>query len=202
DATDIAIADAEPTPARPAGDVAQSPVMQVAKRAISAAALQVRAARDERLPTFQIALTAGALGVDPQATINHNYGASYDGVVSMPVFEGGLIDAHIDQAKAKERTAKEQLRQTQFLLRRRIKDAALRYQQAVEQLQILTRAQPTADDAFALTWTRFLGGGGATVLEVLDAYQQAEQLRLQRFAYEFGASEAVAESLLLAGRVQ
>lgn len=202
DTTDIAIADQDEATPQPAGDVAQSPAMLAAHRAISAADLQVRAARDERLPTFQIALTTGALGVDPPATVTHDYGASYDGVISMPVFEGGLINAHIDQAKAKQQTAQAQLRQTQYLLERRLKDAALRYQQAGEQLKILARAQPTADDAFALTWTRFLGGGTATVLEVLDAYQQSEQLRVQRFIYQFAAREAVAESLLLAGRVQ
>ncbi len=202
DATDIAIADVDAVPAEPAADIALSPPMQVAKHAISAASQQVRAARAERLPTFQVALTTGFLGVDPPATVNHNYGASYDGVISVPVFEGGLINSHIDQAKAKVQTAQAQLRQTQFLLERRLKDAALRYQQAGEQLKILARAQPTADDAFALTWTRFLGGGGATVLEVLDSYQQSEQLRLQRFAYQFAAREAVAESFLLAGRVQ
>jgi outer membrane protein TolC len=202
DATDIAIADIDAIPPEPATDLALSPPMQVAKRAISAAAQQVRAARAERMPTFQVALTTGFLGVDPQATVNHNFGASYDGVISVPVFEGGLINSHIDQARAKVQTANAQLRQTQFLLERRLKDAALRYQQAGEQLKILARAQPTADDAFALTWTRFLGGGGATVLEVLAAYQQAEQLRLQRFAYEFAAREAVAESFLLAGKAQ
>lgn len=202
DATDIAIAESDAMPSPPAGDVTQSPSIEVAKRAMSAAAEQVTAARDEHLPTFQIALTAGALGIDPPATINQEYGASYDGVISVPVFEGGLIEAHIDQAKAKQRTAQAQLRQTAYLLKRRLKDAALRYQQAIEQLKILERAQPTSDDAFALTWTRFLGGGGATVLEVVDAFQQAEQLRLQRFAYEFAAREAVAESLLLVGRVQ
>ncbi len=202
DATDIAIAGPDGLPAEPESDIAHSPAMLAAQRAISAADLQVRAARAERLPTFQIALTTGALGVDPPATINHDYGASYDGVISMPVFEGGLIDAHVDQAKAKEQTAHAQLRQTEYLLERRLKDAALRYQQANEQLKILAQAQPTADDAFALTWTRFLGGGSATVLEVLDAYQQSEQLRVQRFVYQFDAREAVAESLLLVGKVQ
>jgi len=63
-------------------------------------------------------------------------------------------------------------------------------------------AQPTADDNFALTWTRFLGGGTATMLEVLDSYTQAEQLRLLHFDQEFNAREAVAETNLLFGRIQ
>jgi hypothetical protein len=72
----------------------------------------------------------------------------------------------------------------------------------MRQLDILSRAQPTADDAFALSWTRFLGGGTATMLEVLDSYQTAEQLRLQRPDQEFAAREAVAETNLLYGHIQ
>jgi len=188
--------------AKPAGDLAQSPVMQAAQRAIASAESQIEAAKAERLPTFQVAFTTGFVGVDPPATIAHNFGGSYDGVMSVPVFDGGLISSHIDQAKAKEHSATAQARQTEYILRRRLADASLRYDQANRQIDILTRAQPTADDNFALTWTRFLGGGAVTMLEVLDAYQQAEQLRLQRHDQEFNAREAVAETNLLLGHIQ
>ena len=40
------------------------------------------------------------------------------------------------------------------------------------------------------------------MLEVLDSYQQAEQLRLQHFDQEFNAREAVVETNLLFGRIQ
>ena len=50
--------------------------------------------------------------------------------------------------------------------------------------------------------SRFLGGGTATMLEVLDSYTQAEQLRLLHFDQEFNAREAVAETSLLYGRIQ
>ena len=40
------------------------------------------------------------------------------------------------------------------------------------------------------------------MLEVLDAYQQAEQLKLQLPDDEFNAREAVAETNLLFGRIQ
>jgi len=123
-------------------------------------------------------------------------------VAELPVFDGGLIASHIDQAKAKEHSAIAQARQAEYLITRRIADASLRYDQAIRQLDILSRAQPTADDAFALVWTRFLGGGSATMLEVLDSYQQAELLRLQRPDQEFAAREAVAETNLLYGHIR
>ena len=199
---DLDIADIPGPLPKPTGDLAQSPVMQAAQRAIASANAQIVAAKDERLPTFQVALTTGFVGIDPPATIAHNFGGSYDGVMSVPVFDGGLIASHIDQAKAKAHSATAQARQAEYILRRRVADASLRYDEAQRQLDILSRAQPTADDNFGLTWTRFLGGGAATMLEVLDAYQQAELLRLQHFDQEFNAREAVAETNLLFGRVQ
>ena len=199
---DLDIADISGVPPKPSGDLAQSPVMQAAQRAIASASSQIEAAKAERLPTFQVAFTTGFVGIDPPATISHNFGGSYDGVVSMPVFDGGLISSHIDQAKAKEHSASAQAREAEYLMKRRIADASIRYDEAQRQLDILSRAQPTADDNFALTWTRFLGGGTVTMLEVLDAYQQAEQLRLQRHEQEFNAREAVAETNLLFGRIQ
>lgn len=200
DLADIEVVDITDIPGLPNGDIAQTPALQAASRAISSAELQVQAAKAARLPTFQIALTTGFLGVNPTATVNHSYGASYDGIVSMPVFDGGAISSRIDQAKAKQNGAEAQFRQTHYLLERRLKDASVRYDEARDALAILARAQPTADDAFALAWTRFLGGGGATILEVLDAYQQAEQLRIERLNHQFVAREAAAETALLYGQ--
>src|SRR5262249_18315062 len=129
-ASEMEIVETVDMPSLPAGDLAQTPAMQAALRAISSAQLQVQAAKTARLPTFQVALTTGALGIDPPATVNHNYGASYDGVVSMPLFDGGAISSRIDQAKAKLNAATAQLRQTRYLLEHRLKDASLRYDEA------------------------------------------------------------------------
>jgi outer membrane protein TolC len=202
DRGDIEIAAAAAIPPLPSGDIEQSPAIAAAQRAIVAAKLQVAAAKAARLPTFKVALTTGFLGIDPPATVNHNYGASYDGVISMPLYQGGLISARIDQARAHELSANAQLRDTHYLLERRLSDAAARYEQARSALKLLSQAQPTADAAFALSWTRFLGGGNSTVLEVVDAYQQAEQLRIEGFNQDYAAREAAAETALLYGRTK
>jgi hypothetical protein len=61
------------------------------------------------------------------------------------------------------------------------------------------RSQKTAHDSFALDWTRFLGGGNVTILEVIDAYQQAETLQLTRLDQEFVARQASAQAALILG---
>jgi outer membrane protein TolC len=201
-ASDIEVVDISDIPSLPGGDLAETPAMQAALRAIASAELQVKAAKAARLPTFQIALTTGALGIDPPETATHNYGASYDGVLSMPLFDGGAISSRIDQAKAKVNAATAQSQQTRYLLERRLKEASLRYEEANQALAILARSQSTADDAFAIAWTRFLGGGSATLLEVLDSYEQAEQLRLDRLNRQFDARTAAAQTTLLYGRTR
>jgi outer membrane protein TolC len=186
-------------PPPPNGESTDSPVYRAASRQIDAAKLMVRAAEAERSPTLKVALTSGFEGIDPPKTFGHHLGASYDGAISVPIFEGGLIRAHIDQARATERNAVAQTRQVERDLKRDLADASEQYQSAAEQLALLAQSQSTADDSFALDWARFLGGGSVTLLEATDAYQQAENLRLMRFEQEFAARRATAQARLLLG---
>lgn len=183
----------------PIGDVAQSPLIKAAQRQVEAAKLAVAAARAERSPTVKLALSAGWEGIDPPKTFGRRLGASYDGVISLPLFQGGLVQSHVDQALAAQRAAAAQMRQVEVGLKRDLADASMRYRGARAQLDLLTRTQATADDAFALAWTRFLGGGNITLLEVIDAYQQAQTLRLARFDAQFAARQASAQAALIMG---
>jgi outer membrane protein TolC len=199
DRSDLEVAEVATLPSPPNGEISESPVYKAAARQVEAARLAVRAAEAERSPTLRIALTSGWEGVDPPKTFGHHLGASYDGAVSVPIFEGGLIQSHVDEAKAAERTAIAQQRQVEIDLKRDFADAGERYRSAREQLALLAQSQSTADDSFALDWARFLGGGSVTVLEATDAYQQAENLRLARFDQEFAARQAAAQARLLLG---
>ncbi len=199
DRSDFEIANVPELSPEPTGSLESNPALRAATRAVAAAAEQVKAAEAARYPTFTLALTSGFLGVDPPSTINHNLGASYDGVVSVPVFQGGLISARVDEAKARQARAVAQRREAEYLLKSRLNDARFSYEQARKQLSILDRAQPTADGSFALAWTRFLGGGNVTLLEVLSDYQQAERLRLARFDQDYALEQAAAEMALLYG---
>ncbi len=197
--TDLKVAQGQPLPAQVGGDLSKSPLLQAAKRAVTSARYELSAAERERYPTFQVALTTGFLGIHPRQTVEHNGGASYDGLISMPIFTGGAITARIDQAKARLQSALAQVRQVELELKRRLAQASLRYGEARRQLDILARSQPTADDAFALDWSRFLGGGHVTMLEVLDAYQLAESLKLEKLGETFAVRQAAAEAAFVLG---
>jgi outer membrane protein TolC len=197
--SDITVVEVSSLPAWPGQDLSRNPMLEAAQRTVASAKAAVEAAERERYPTVKLALTAGWQGINPPHTFAHNGGASYDGLVSMPIFDGGLISAHIDEARAKVAAAQAQVRQVEFQLRRQLADAEPRYRQARDQLALLSDAEPTAQDNFALTWTRFLGGGNVTLLEVLDAFQQVEQLRLARPDQAFAARQAAAQGALVLG---
>jgi outer membrane protein len=197
--TDLVATPVTEIPAPASGEIAESPSYKAAARQIASANALVAAARAERSPTLKIGLTAGWLGIDPPKTFGRHLGASYDTAVSVPLFQGGLVRSHIDQALAAMHAAQAQQDQIKLQLVRDLADAGDRYANALRQLGILTRSQTTADDSFALDWTRFLGGGTVTVLEVIDAYQQAENLRIARFEQEFAARQAAAQSALILG---
>ena len=197
--SDINVAEVNGLPGWPGQDLSRNPMLEAAQRTVASAKAAVQAAERERYPTVKLALTAGWQGINPPHTFARNGGASYDGLVSMPIFDGGVISAHIDEARAKVAAARAQARQVELELRKQLADAEPRYRQARDQLALLTSAESTAQDNFALAWTRFLGGGNVTLLEVLDAFQQVEQLRLARPDQTFAARQAAAQGVLILG---
>jgi outer membrane protein len=196
---DLEVAAVHDLPAPPGADLQQSPAYKAADRQVRAAQMQVAAAHDERYPTLKFGATTGWLGINPPKTFGHHFGASYDTALAVPLFQGGLVRSHIDEALASQHAAEAQEKQIKLELTRDLADANDRYANARKQLDLLAQSQSTADDSFALDWTRFLGGGNVTVLEVIDAYQQAQALRLARFDQEFAAHQATAQAALVLG---
>jgi outer membrane protein TolC len=197
--TDLRVAPVSGVASPPNGEVTQSPALMAAERQVNAAALTVTAAQAERYPTLKFQLTTGYQGVYLRQTIRRFGGGSYDGAISVPIFQGGLVASHIDEAKAQQHIATAQVRRVELQLKRDLADASMRYDNARQQLDILQRSQATAEDAYALDWTRFLGGGNVTLLEVIDAYQQMETLKVARFEQEFAARQATALAALILG---
>lgn len=199
DQSDLQAAEVSGLLSWPNGDIGETSALKAAQRQVESAKLAVAAARAESSPMLKLALTAGYEGIDPPKTFGHHLGASYDGAVSLPIFQGGLVQSHIDEAMAAEHTALAQQHAVELGLKRDYADAAMRYRAAREQLDLLARSRTTSDDAFALDWARFLGGGNVTLLEVIDAYGQAENLRVARFDQDFAARQAAAQGRLLLG---
>jgi outer membrane protein TolC len=199
EANDLQPAPVVDLPPPPNAELERSPAYAAAERQVRAAEMQVTAAHAERYPTLKLGLTAGWLGIDPPQTFGRHLGASYDTALAVPIFQGGLVRSHIDEALAMQHVAEAQRKQIKRDLARDLADANDRYRNARKQLELLKQSQVTANDSFALDWTRFLGGGSVTILEVIDAYQLAATLQITRLDQEFAARQASAQVALVLG---
>jgi outer membrane protein TolC len=178
DRRDLAVVEAPTSSVPPDISIAHNPVLVALGTQVRGSVYDIEAATAERYPTLQLALAAGFLGKQPVSTLQRHGGAAYGGIISMPLFDGGAIQARIDQARARERQLNAQLKQTKLELSQRLDQLRSQYDEAQEVLAILADSIPLAEDNFDLAWARFLGGGAITLLEVLDNYRQAENLRL------------------------
>jgi outer membrane protein len=200
--TNLVVAEITGLPQLPSGNFTQNPAYQAAARELQSGKLGVDAARAERYPNLNLTLTTGWQGINPPKTLGHHFGASYDGALVVPLFQGGLVRSHIDEALAGERAALAQKKEVELRVKRELADANVRYHGAVDQLAILRQSRGSTSDALALEWTRFLGGGSATILEVTNAYQQAENLRIAYFDQEFNTRQAAARMRMILGLSQ
>ena len=177
--------------------VDSSPALGALERSRASAGAGLRAASAERYPTLKMELTAGFLGTDPPSTIRDYGGASYGALLSIPLFEGGAIRARIDQARARVVEFEAQLAQARIDLTERLAEARSRYDEARHSLALLQESMPAAEGSFQLSWSRFLGGGNVTMLEVIDSYNQSLATRLGVADQQFALRQAAAEITLL-----
>jgi outer membrane protein TolC len=199
DRSDLVVMDMLIPSVPPDMSIDRNPVLVILGKQAQASIHKVEAATAERYPTLQLALAAGFLGKQPVSTLQRHGGAAYGGIISMPLFDGGAIQARIGQARAHERQLNAQLRQTKLELSQRLDQLRSQYDEAQEALAILANAIPLAEDNFNLAWARFLGGSTITLLEALDNYRQAENLRLSVFHQRLAVQRPVAEMLALTG---
>lgn len=119
--------------------------------------------------------------------------------MSVPIFQGGAINARIDQARARMREAGAQTNQLRIDLSERLLEARSHYHEARESISVLEESIPSADAAFQLSWACFLGGGSITLLEVTDSYNQSLAAHLALLDQEFSARQAFSEIAHLTG---
>jgi len=195
---DISVAEPPDVSTVPANaQIDANPALRALERDRAGALAQLEAARAENYPTLSTELTAGFLGTDLSSTFARYGGASYGGVVSVPIFQGGAIRARVDQAKAKVRQSDAALAQARIDIAERMAEARSRFDEARSSIAMLEQAIPIAESSFQLSWSRFLGGGAVTVLEIVDSYNQSISRSLALIDRQFDARQAAAEISLL-----
>ena len=160
----------------PASDIAAAeqaalsnrPEVKAAELKLEAAGLDVKSARMQRLPTIGFEADYGVLG----QRINRNLSTyTIAGTLSMPIFQGGRIQAETRVAKARQEQVVEELRDVENNVRLDVRAARIQLDSAIEAAQAARRAGEAADEGVELAQLRFEVGLTSNI-DVIQAQQE------------------------------
>jgi len=148
--------------------LANRPDYRAAQEMIRASQLQVAAARDQRLPSFDLNANYGTIGHE----IDSNHPTFEVGMtLKMPVFEGGRIQASVLDAQARLRQAEDRAGDLKAQIDNQVRSALLDQQSSADLVQVAKQAQGLAQQELTLAQDRFRAGV-ADNLEVVEAQQE------------------------------
>lgn len=180
-----------------------SPVLADARASAEAARRDADVARSEGRGHLGLNADGGFLGVNPVPTFRDNGGGEFLFGFTMPLFDGGAIAARTAAATAASASAEANVGQVRQDLRIALTRARADAQRAGADIVAWQRLQPAADDALLLMRARYFGGGGATLVDVLDALDQTIAARAAVVRAELDARMAAAAvDQLLGGGVE
>ena len=154
---------------------------------VAAANADVHAAENERAPT----LFGVAMG--DAANRRELSGLSGGLLVSLPIFEGGRINAEISKAKANRTKAEAQLKQAELTVEKEVRQAWLDLQTAHANASSAQASVTAAESSYDITAQR-VQAGRAILVEQLDALQALTQARADLAQAHF--DEALASARL------
>jgi NodT family efflux transporter outer membrane factor (OMF) lipoprotein len=166
------------------------PDVQQAEAGLVAANADIRVARAQFFPSFALNLSAGPTTLTlSQGTVPVLGAYSLLGSATQPIFEGGALHGHLDQARARyQELLTGNYRQAVLAAFRDVELALASVKAADEELAAQQRNVAFAQQTFDLT-NKSLQGGIGTILELLnaetaeyaaqDALAQAQQAHLE-----------------------
>lgn len=141
--------------------------LESARRAVAAAELQVKAARDQRLPSISFDANYGAGGMNPG---NANQVYSIGGSVTVPLFTGGRIRSDVRQAEANLAQRDAEYRDLEGRVKYDVKVARLDVQASESAVKVADGNRDLARRALEQSEDRYRNGV-ANYLEVVQARQ-------------------------------
>lgn len=174
----------------------QRPEILEADANIVAAQKGIRLARRSLYPSFGVSLSGSytplATGFSPQYTTGQ---ASLS--VTLPIFDGGVTRARVQQARAEVSTAETNRRQSLDQVALEVRSAYLQLVQSRDRVAVANQALAQAQEAFRLARVRYNAGvsaqaGISPLLEVSDAQAaltQAESNRVNAL-YDYNNNRA------------
>ncbi len=139
---------------------------------VKAADAGVKAAHSEHLPSVQIRADAGIAGTSPTQTSLGVY--TVEGIVTIPVYNGGRIAGDERQAEAAQRQRKAEYEDTRAQVDQDVRLAYIQLNAANHQVVLARHNQDLAHDTLTQSTDRFAAGVTDTV-EVVQAEQALVQ---------------------------
>ncbi|UYV13952.1 MAG: efflux transporter outer membrane subunit [Phycisphaera sp.] len=153
----------------PADLLMRRPDLRRAERDLAAATARVGAAEAQRFPRVKLLGSITLQGPDAGDAINPEaYVLQAGPTISLPVFQGGRIDARVRQAESEQRQALLRLRATALEALAEVETASVRRAQAETRAHRFREAEAAARDAETLSQDRF-SAGRVDFLDVTEA---------------------------------
>ena len=137
-----------------------------------AAAAAVKAAHSERLPNVMIHADAGIAGTAPTQTALGVY--SVEGIVTVPVYNGGRVQGDEKQARAAQTQRRAEYEDTRAQVDQDVRQAFIQLNAGESQVRVAGRNQVLAHESLTQSVDRFVAGVTDTV-EVVQAEQAVVQ---------------------------
>lgn len=169
-----------PNPGLPADLLERRPDLRAAKLQLRAADRRLEAAVAERLPSLQLSASLSLQATEIAELFEqllYNIGAS----ISQPIFQGGRLNAQIEQAEGVAEEALYNYAQTLLTSLREVQDALIRENRLLEYVESLNSQVESAERALDLARDRYRLGAleYLRVLDSIQALQRTQQTLLE-----------------------
>ena len=146
--------------------------LQAAAASVRAADAAVKAAHSERLPLIALHADAGVAGTAPTQNSLGVY--SVEGIVTVPVYNGGRVEGDVKQALAAQTQRRAEYEDTRAQVDEDVRQAFIQLNAAESQVRVAARNGTLAHELLTQSVDRFIEGVTDTV-EVVQAEQAVVQ---------------------------
>jgi outer membrane protein len=168
------------------------PEVKRAKEATAAAEAKKRAMKSQYLPTVSAIASGGYYDTfDPNRNVTTGGWWAAGGLVSMPLFTGGLIENQVKEAAAQEAAAFAQTTNIEQALTQQVTNAYLDTITFTQQIKLAEDLVKTAQEALSLAKQRYkLGLGSIIEVTQSEVGLTAAQTKLAEALYDYKIAEA------------
>jgi len=167
------------------------PELKRAKEQAAAAEAKKRAMKSQYLPTVSAIASGGYYDTfDPNRNVTTGGWWAAGGMVSMPIFTGGLLENQVKEAAAQEAAAQAQSTNVEQALTQQVTNAYLDTTTFAQQIKLGEELVKTAQEALNLAKQRYkLGLGSVVEVTQAEVGLTSAQTRLAESQYDYKIAE-------------